>query len=74
MSSDTAAAIEDAIRAHIADEAEDPIYLTDWYVVTACAGTDQYSTSYWHVSSNMPPHTSLGLISRALRRLNRDDD
>lgn len=72
MSDETATAIEDALRAHIADEV-DGAYLTDWYCITASAGEDAYSTSYLHVSSSMPPHTSYGLVARALRRLNRED-
>lgn len=79
MSSETYAALEDAIRAHVADEGHDGhTLLTDWYLLTAAVSTDIGTTDYLHICSDMPVHSAVGLVTVAFRRLNRlseaDDD
>lgn len=73
MSAETFAALEDAIRAHVADEAQGGhTLLTDWYLLTAAvSGSVMDSTDYLHICSDMPVHSSLGLVTIAFRRLNR---
>lgn len=75
MSDATYDALEDAIRAHVADEAEDGhVLLTDWYLLTAAVSGDPGDTEYLHACSDSPMHTALGLITLALRRLNASID
>lgn len=77
MSESTFAALEDAIRAHVADEGHvQNTILTDWYLMTAAACIDIGTTDYLHICSDSPLHTTLGLVTLAFRRLNRltEDD
>jgi hypothetical protein len=72
VSAETYAALEDAIRAHVADEAHDGHgLLTDWYLLTASvSGQTMDTTDYLHICSDMPTHSALGLVTIAFRRLN----
>ena len=72
MSAQTYAALEDAIRAHVADEAHDGhTLLTDWYLLTAAVSIEAGTTDYLHTCSDSPIHAALGLVTIAFRRLNR---
>lgn len=72
MSAETYAALEDAIRAHVADEAHDGhTLLTDWYLLTAGVAPEIGTTDYLHICSDMPLHSALGLVTVAFRRLNQ---
>ena len=69
MSEATKEAIEDAIRAHVADEGGEALVITDWYVITAAIGVDDEETHYFHVQSGGPWHTITGLVQLAWRRM-----
>jgi len=72
VSAQTYAALEDAIRAHVADEGHDGhTLLTDWYLLTAGVSGEVGTTDYLHVCSDSPLHSALGLVTVAFRRLNR---
>ncbi len=72
MSEETWAAVEEALRAHVADE-EPGVYLTDWLAVSASAiADDSDSTNYQHVRSDSAPHVLLGLAEIAQLRLRTD--
>lgn len=72
MSAQTYAALEDAIRAHVADEAhEGHTLLTDWYLLTAAVSGEVGTTDYLHICSDSPLHATLGLVTIAVRRLNQ---
>jgi hypothetical protein len=73
MSDETYAALEDALRAHVADETDENCVATDWYIVTAAQELTEQSTRYLHIGSSSPWHTLFGLISAAKRQLLRDD-
>lgn len=77
MSDATKEAVEEAIRAHVADEADgEPRILTDWYVIAAAVGVDADETHFLHINSNAAWHVLLGLVHRAWRRMSSwtDDD
>lgn len=76
VSETTRAAIEQAIQAHIADEADGELrMLTDWYVITAAVSEDVDVTNYLHVVSHSPSHSLAGLTQIAWRRMkNHVDD
>lgn len=69
MSAETYAALEEAIRAHVADENTDWPILTDWVLLTASAGSDALLTGYTDACSESPTHALEGLLHRGLRRL-----
>jgi hypothetical protein len=77
VSDDTKTALEAALTAHIADECDGRI-VTDWAMVVANTGIDAIGTGetyyYLEANSNQPPHVSEGLLSRALRLLNEDNE
>lgn len=74
VSAETYAALEAAIRAHVADSnAEWPI-LTDWVLLTASAGNDALLTGYTDACSESPTHALEGLLHRGLRRCVARDD
>lgn len=75
MSAETYSALEDAIRAHVADETAAGI-ATDWYLIVAAESMSEHVTNYVHIASQSPAHTLHGLVSLAQRRLlaGRDDD
>ena len=73
MSDETKAALEDALRAHVADESDYPL-TTDWYIIAASVGEDPWLTDYVHVCSDTPLHSLMGLVSIAKRRLVNDHD
>lgn len=71
MSNTTYAALEDAIRAHVADE-NGGAYLTDWFLSAAGAlPEDPNATAYTYANSNGSPHGWLGLLGMAQRRAMR---
>lgn len=73
MSAETRAAVEDAIRAHVADESDDPRVVVDWVVLTSDSGADMDSTGYYYACRDgMPWHSLTGLLSHFLRRLEHD--
>jgi hypothetical protein len=73
MSDETFAAVEDAIRAHVADCADGaPRLLTDWYVITAAVGEEMAENHYLHVCSETAMHSLHGLVDLAHRRLLSD--
>lgn len=60
--SDTRAALEDAIRAHVLAEG-DGAYLTDWIVLAAAAMPDDPdATTYVTETSSGPIHHRLGMV------------
>jgi hypothetical protein len=68
MSVDTYRAVEDAIRAHVADETEGG-YLTAWTLACAAVSpSDANATSYVYANHDGAPHEWLGLQSMARRR------
>lgn len=68
MSEDTRRAVEEAIRAHLADEADEPVIVTDWTVLTAYQGMDDDTTGYFYIARiGMAAHTFTGLIRHHLR-------
>jgi hypothetical protein len=69
VSEATRDAVEEAIRAHIADEADGPRVLTDWYVIAAAVGDDDELTHYEHITTDAPWHVLTGLAHCAWRRL-----
>jgi hypothetical protein len=75
VSEQTKAALEEAIRAHVADEAEgEPRVVTEWYVVTAAVGVEAHETHYLHVVSEASWHALLGLVHRAWKRMSSWED
>lgn len=69
MSEQTKAALIDALRKHVSDEADDTRFLTDWYVIAASTDEDMQTTFYLHVCSDAPAHTLLGLTEVARKRM-----
>lgn len=75
---DTRDAVAEAIRAHVAAEA-DGAFLTDWVLIAAAASPDNHAeTIYVGECSETPIHSRLGLV-HYLRRsyddmLDGDDD
>ena len=75
MSEATLSALEDALRAHLADEAPNYPILTDRYLIAAAVGDDAWMTDYLHACSGSSPlHTLMGLVAVAHRRLVNDHD
>lgn len=69
MSDQTYDALEEAIRAHIADEYDEPRIVTDWVVLVANQGLDDTVTGYHYtVPRHIAAHTLTGLIGHFLRR------
>lgn len=70
MSDATRAALEQAIRDHVADEADGETRLvTDWYLITAAVSEEVNVTNYLHVLSDSPTHVHIGLTFIAHRRM-----
>lgn len=68
MSEVTRQALEDAVRAHVADEA-DGAYATAWHMVAhGAVPTDPDASSYIYATSLGAPHEWLGLLDMAHRR------
>lgn len=71
MSKETYAALEEALRAHVADESEGG-YLTHWTLAAAAARPESPdSTSYIYANHDGAPHEWLGLQAMAHRRAMR---
>jgi hypothetical protein len=71
VSDSTYAALEEALRAHVADET-DGGYLVHWTLAAAAARPDDSdSTEYVYANHDGPPHEWLGLQSMAHRRAMR---
>ena len=69
MSDETHQAVEEAIRAHIADEYDEPRVVTDWVILSANQGLDDNSTGYFYiVRPGMSAHVLTGLIGHFLRK------
>lgn len=76
MSEKTYHLLEDALRAHLADEneGEPDVILTDWYVIAAAeVAAAERGTTYFHIASETPLHSLYGLVAHAHRRLLQDD-
>lgn len=73
MSDETYEAVQEALRAHVAESQPEWPLLTDWYVVCASVGQDMNSTGYLHVTSDGPPHHAHGLLVRGIRRMESDE-
>ena len=70
MSDATLQAIEDAIAAHIADEDDEALLLTDWQLTAAAAiPTNHSRTMYFNLGTDAPYHHRLGLMYRGLELL-----
>lgn len=69
MSAETYAALEDAIRAHVADSNPEWPVLTDWVLLAASAGNDALLTGYTDACSESSSHALEGLLHRGLRRI-----
>jgi len=69
----TYAALEDAIRAHVAASSDEGEIVTDWYLIVAGEVMTEQRTNYTHIANDAPLHTHYGLVSLALRRLLQDD-
>lgn len=68
MSKETYEALETALRAHVADEANGA-YLTGWSLTAAgVSSTDPNATEYIYANHDGPPHEWLGLQQMARRR------
>ncbi len=74
MSDETYAAMEDAIRAHVADET-DGGYLTAWHLAAhAAIPADADGSSYVYATHDGAPHEWWGLLNMAQRRAARWDE
>ena len=61
MSDETFAALEAALKAHVADAENEGALLTDWIVTAACVGGFA-GTGYMHLSAKgTAPHSLFGL-------------
>ena len=71
MSKATIDAIEDAIRAHIAEETEDHEILTDWLVIASTfMPTNEDANGYYRAHPvTQAIHTTLGLMECARHEL-----
>jgi hypothetical protein len=75
MSDQTLEAINDAIQAHLNDESDEGDYLTEWVLVTATAlPHDAYRSNYFRISTSMPRHHSVGLLTWGLESLSDEDE
>lgn len=71
MSTATYAVLEDAVRAHVADET-DGGYATAWHIVAAAVSPDSPDeTHYQYVTHDGAPHEWIGLLWMAQRRAMR---
>lgn len=74
---DTREALADAVRAHVAAEANGA-YLTDWVLIAAAAvANDPDATTYVSETSEGPFHHRLGLVRYLAQRTDQmvgDDD
>jgi hypothetical protein len=79
VSDETYRAVEDALRAHMADE-NDGAYLVHWHLVSAgVVPADADRTVYQYANHDGAPHEWVGLLWMAQRRAMRweastDDD
>ena len=74
MSDQTLKTLHEAIAAHIKDEG-DGDYLTEWVITAAAAIPDEiHATGYYYFDNEIPHHHAVGLLHRALTRLNEPDD
>lgn len=71
MSATTKQALEDALRAHIADEHDPDAVVTEWIIVAAgvTPGIDADARDIWYEDSDMPVHHHTGLLRHHLRRV-----
>jgi len=73
MSDETYAALEDAIRAHIADQQGADRFIVDWALAVSSKPFEESSTDYGFTYSDSQPHALEGLSRRMLRSLEADD-
>lgn len=74
MSAETYEALEDALRAHVAD-ATDGGYLTAWTLTAhAVVPDDAGASRYVYANHDGAPHEWTGLLHMALRRATRWQD
>lgn len=72
MSDETRRALDEAIRAHVAAEYDDPTIVTDYVVLTAVQSIDADSTRYFYeVREGMSWHVLIGLIRWFLSKFER---
>jgi hypothetical protein len=70
VSDATLQGIHDAIAAHIADEDDEALLLTDWQLTAAAAiPTNHARTMYFNLGTDAPYHHRLGLMYRGLELL-----
>ena len=74
MSDATFDALEEALRAHIADSVPDFPILTDWHLTAASVGGNADFTQYSHWCSDSPWHSLAGLTIAARARFRQPDD
>lgn len=69
MSDQTKAALDEAIRAHVLDEYNDPRIVTDYVVLIASQGLDDAVTGYSYACPvGMAAHVLTGLIGHFQQR------
>lgn len=70
MSADTAQALDNAIRAHIADEYPDTL-VSEWVLVAALVerGADRGDMLHVYEDSDLPSHHATGLLTRLVNRI-----
>ena len=74
MSAETYAALEQALREHVADET-DGGYLVHWHVAAHAVSSDDPDSSRYHYAHHDgPPHEWWGLLQMADRRARRWQD
>lgn len=71
MSAATKQALEDALRAHIADEHDKDAVVTEWIILASgvTPGADSADRGVWYEDSDMPIHHHAGLLRWHLRRI-----
>jgi hypothetical protein len=72
VSAETKAALEAALRAHVADEQPDYPLLAAYYAICASVGSDVNKTGYLHARSESAAYELMGLVNIA--KLNLDGD
>jgi hypothetical protein len=67
MSAETYRILEDAINAHVIDEAEEPVaIIRDWVLVAAPSSIDKVDDDHTEIVLFRAPHTSLYAVTGLL--------
>ena len=79
MSAETKAALDDALAAHIADEAEQEVIVTGYVGMVSFVASDMdpEATGYWSLyADHQPHHVAVGLSSLLVQQVdgNWEDD